>query len=310
MNIIFMGTPEFAVTSLHSLLNSNHKISAVVTVPDKPKGRGLGIAPSSVKEFALSNNLKILQPEKLRDENFINEVKDLNPDLIVVVAFRILPKEIYSISKYGSFNLHSSLLPKYRGAAPINWAIINGEKQTGVTTFFLQDKVDTGSIILQLKYEISDSDDAGTVHAALASLGAEAVIRTADLIEFNNGKVPAFAQNDSESSSAPKIFKEDCRINWNSSAGNVFNFIRGLSPYPTAFTTLNGKILKIFKTGIVPEDTIKEEPGTLSTGKNNMFVSCGDGKLEILELQSEGKRKMLIADFLNGFKITGGEKFV
>jgi methionyl-tRNA formyltransferase len=303
MNIIFMGTPEFALPSLKALLLTHHNISAVVTAADKPKGRGLKLSESPVKMFALKNNLRVLQPPNLKEESFINEIKSLEPDLIVVIAFRILPGEVYTIAKSGSVNLHASLLPKYRGAAPINWAIINGENQSGVTTFFLKDEVDTGNILLQKKCEITSDDDAGSLHQKLSELGAETILDTVRLIEANKGKVPVFSQDESLASPAPKIFKEDCKINWNKPAGKLYDFIRALSPYPGAFTISDGKTIKIFKTRITDENTLNHDPGTVIISDNRIFVVCLNSVLEIIELQIEGKKKMPAADFLRGNKI-------
>ncbi len=299
MNIIFMGTPEFAVPSLNILLNTHNKISAVVTVPDKPKGRGQQLAQSEVKKFAIEHGLNILQPVSLKDEGFIEEIKSLLPDLIVVVAFRILPKSIFKIPKYGSINLHASLLPKFRGAAPINWAIINGENKTGVTTFFLQEKVDTGSIILQNQIDISPDDTAGTLHDKLKELGALTVYSTVNLIENSVGLPPAAKQNNSEATPAPKIFKKDCRIDFDRSVDKVYDFIRGLSPYPGAFTEHNGKILKIYSTVKSHWDSLKGS-GRFFIKEDKLYVSCLDEFLEIRELQIEGKRRMKVQEFLNG----------
>lgn len=300
MNIIFMGTPEFAIPSLNILLKSRHKISAVITVPDKKQGRGQKIAESDIKKFAAENNLTVLQPEKLKDSEFIKAVKLLSPDLIVVVAFRILPKEVYSIPKYGSINLHASLLPKYRGAAPINWAIINGEKETGVTTFFLQDKVDTGNIIMQNYCEIAEEDDAGSLHDKLKELGALTVYSTVNLIEQSAGNTPVLQQEESEATPAPKIFKPDCRIDFNKPAGVVYNFIRGLSPYPASFTEVKGKNIKIYKA--VKTNFKSTGCGKIFIKQSGIFVSCLDSDLEILELQPEGKKRMTSKEFLNGYK--------
>ena len=292
-----MGTPEFAVPSLKIL--SRHNISAVVTVPDKARGRGLKLSQSAVKKFALENGLNILQPEKLKDEMFVNQIKSLKPDLIVVVAFRLLPKEIYTIPQYSSINLHASLLPKYRGAAPISRAIINGEKETGVTTFFLKDKVDTGSIIMQNYCEITEEDDAGTLHDKLMELGALTVYSTVNIIEYSDGKPPVSAQDESQASSAPKIFKEDSRIDWNKPIEIVYNFIRGLSPNPAAFTVLNDKVIKIYKTR-KSETGSQEKPGKFIVSGEKIFVSCAEGQLEILELQLESKKRMNSLEFING----------
>ncbi|NOS84335.1 MAG: methionyl-tRNA formyltransferase [Ignavibacteria bacterium] len=300
MNIIFMGTPEFAVPSLNILLNSHHNISAVVTVPDKPKGRGQHIAQSDVKKFAVDAGLNILQPVSLKDPVFIEEMKDLSPDLIVVVAFRILPKNIFKLPKYGSINLHASLLPKYRGAAPINWAVINGERETGVTTFFLQEKVDTGGIIMQKNIDINADDNAGSIHDKLMKLGAQVVFDTVDLIENTNGNPPVSKQNNGEATPAPKIFKEDCRINFDQSVDKVYDFIRGLSPYPGAFTEYNSKQIKIFQTTKSHWDSLKG-PGRFFIKEGKLYVSTLNEFLEINELQMEGKRRMNSAEFLNGY---------
>ncbi len=301
MNIIFMGTPEFAVPSLKILLNTNHFISAVVTVPDKPKGRGLKLAYSDVKKFALEHDsgINILQPEKLTDRNFVKEIKSLEPDLIVVVAFRILPKEIYRIPKYGSINLHASILPKYRGAAPINWAIIKGEKETGVTTFFLEDKVDTGNVIQQNYLDISPEDDAGSLHDKLKELGALTVYSTVNMIDRTSGRPPVSRQNESEASPAPKIFKKDCQIDWYQQADDVYNFIRGLAPYPGAYTMHEGKMIKIFRTEKIHKDSLKGH-GRLLIFDDKLCASCLDEFLEIRELQIEGKRRMSASEFLAG----------
>lgn len=299
MKILFMGTPEFAVPSLGILLENNYEIPAVVTVPDKPKGRGLQMQFSAIKQFANENNLNVLQPVSLKDESFINKLKSYNPDLIIVVAFRILPREVYSIPKIGSFNLHASLLPKYRGAAPINWALIKGEEQTGVTTFFLQDKVDTGNIILQKSIPIESSDNAGTLHDKLSVLGSQTVLETVKLIE--SGKYSLQNQDDLLATKAPKIFKDDCRINWNQKSDIIFNFIRGLSPYPAAFSFFQNKQIKIFSTVLtsLPSSGL---PGFVSIMQNKLFVNTLDYLLEIREVQLEGKKRISSSDFINGLQ--------
>jgi methionyl-tRNA formyltransferase len=299
MKIVFMGTPEFAVPSLKILHNSYHKISAVVTVPDKPRGRGQQLSESAVKKFAVDHGIDILQPQSLKDEGFINALKEISPDLIVVVAFRILPKSIFKIPRYGSINLHASLLPKYRGAAPINWAVINGERETGVTTFFLQEKVDTGNIIMQKSIDIASEDNAGSVHDKLMLLGAETLFDTVELIESSGGNVQVSKQINSEATAAPKIFKEDCRINFDRSVDKVYDFIRGLAPYPGAFTDFNGKTLKIFSTVKSRWDSLKG-PGRFFIKEERLYVSCLNEFLEITELQLEGKRRMNSREFLNG----------
>ena len=300
MNIIFMGTPGFAVPSLKALFNSHHKISAVVTVPDKAKGRGQKVAESEVKKFAVENFLPVLQPVSLKDPGFASELESLRPDLIVVVAFRILPKSIFKIPKYGSINLHASLLPKYRGAAPINWAIMNGERETGVTTFFLQEKVDTGSIIMQEKLDIAYDETAGTLHDRLMLLGAETLFSTVELIDSYDGKPPAHKQNNGEATGAPKIFKEDCRIDFNRSVDEVYDFIRGLSPYPGAYTEYNEKIIKIYGAVKSRWDSLKG-PGRFFIKEEKLYVSCLNEFLEITELQMEGKKRMNSREFLNGY---------
>jgi methionyl-tRNA formyltransferase len=301
-----MGTPEFAVPSLHTLLSTGYSVPAVVTAPDKPRGRGQEYSPTPVKEFALRHRLPILQPVSLKDPSFADEVSALHPDLIVVVAFRILPRQVFTIPRLGSFNLHASLLPKYRGAAPINWAIINGEKETGVTTFLLQDKVDTGEILLQERIPIGPEDDAGSVHDTLSALGATVVLRTVQLLE--QGTIHPQRQNDALASPAPKISKDDCRINWDQEAISIYNRIRGLSPTPAAFTSHRGKLLKIFKAAHLDQGALGE-PGRVSVSPDTLHVATKDSMIAILELQQEGKKRMRIAEFLRGYRISSGEQF-
>ncbi len=311
MKIIFMGTPEFAVPSLDILLSTHHEIVSVVTVPDKPQGRGLKISESAIKKFAVQNKLNILQPDYLKDQHFISEIELLEPELIVVVAFRILPEEIFTIPKYGTFNLHASLLPEYRGAAPINWALINGDKETGVTTFFLEKKVDTGNIIIQSTCEITEDDDAGTLHDKLAELGAKTVLSTVNMVEMTSGNVPVYSQDNSIASKAPKIFKEFCRIKWDNETETNYNFIRGLSPYPGAYTFREGKLIKIFKTKKYMRSIgTNGKPvnfGEVKLQEGKLFITCKDGYLEIIELQIEGKKRMSSAEFLRGHEIKPGE---
>ena len=292
-----MGTPEFAVPSLNILVKNNYDICGVVTVPDKKKGRGLNLSNSDIKKFSMKHSLNILQPDNLRDPEFIKTLTDLKPDLILVVAFKILPEEVYTIPKYGSVNLHASLLPKFRGAAPINHALINGETETGVTTFFLKKKVDTGNIILQKKINIDKDDDAGTLHDKLSELGAESVLETVRLIEAGN-VIPQI-QNDSDASPAPKIFKENCIIDWNQNACKIHDFIRGLSPYPAAFTFLNNRSVKIFRSALTGNSK-KETPGSIVVEEKKLLVSCLDNMIEILELQTEGKKRIPASEFING----------
>ncbi|HEY9188055.1 MAG TPA: methionyl-tRNA formyltransferase [Ignavibacteria bacterium] len=296
--IVFMGTPEFAVPSLDILVKNGFNVACVVTVPDKPQGRGLKLSQSEVKNYALEHNLPILQPEKLKDEKFIKYLEELSPDIIVVVAFRILPREVYSLAKLGAFNLHASLLPKYRGAAPINWAIINGETKTGVTTFFLDDKVDTGNIIFQEEVDINSDETAGDLHDKLMQIGANLVLKTVRAILNNNA--PRIQQSDLKATPAPKIFKEHCKIDWNNPMEKIHNLIRGLSPYPAAFTTYKGKIIKIYKS---EKTNIKVNllPGSVLVTKEDLFVACNDSYLKIIELQLEGKKRLKTEEFLRGF---------
>jgi len=316
--IVFMGTPDFAVPSLDILVKNGYNIAGVITAPDKPAGRGRKISYSPVKKYALSNNLLVLQPQNLKDENFINRLKSLKPDIQVVIAFRMLPKAVWEIPPLGTFNLHASLLPQYRGAAPINWAVINGEKETGVTTFFIKEEIDTGKIILSEKVEITPNETAGELHDKLMMIGANLVLLTVDSIINNKYSLTNQSELTVEAASlkkAPKIFKEDCRIDWTKSVNEIYNFIRGLSPYPGAFTELvspNHKtlLLKIYraeKTETCKEDIIKDKdlsPGKIQTdGKGYLKISCKNGFINITEIQQEGKRMMKIEEFLRGFSI-------
>lgn len=303
-----MGTPEFAVPSLAILIQHNYEVVGVVTATDKPAGRGNILQQSAVKKYALENGLKILQPEKLKAPDFIEELKALNANLFVVVAFRMLPEIVWQMPEFGTFNLHASLLPQYRGAAPINWAVINGEKETGATTFFLQHEIDTGNIILQEKIKIEDDDNAGNVHDKLMMLGAELVLKTVQNIEINSVKTKP--QDDSDTKHAPKLFKETCLIDWNKTALEIHNLIRGLSPYPTAFTQLDGKVLKIFKSQESREKNqdipyyVRNDGELQTDGKTFLSFKCADGFLDILELQLEGKKRMKVDEFLRGYKFS------
>ncbi len=299
MKVIFFGTPDFAVNILQAVFNSEYEISAVVTVPDKPKGRGRVLSFSPVKEFALKNNLPVLQPENLKDENFVDQLRSFNADVFVVVAFRILPEEVFSIPAKGAFNLHASLLPKYRGAAPIQWALIKGEKETGVTTFFLKKKVDTGNIILQKKTEIEEEDDLGTLYDKLSKLGAEATLETLKMIE--EGNVKPLPQDDSLATPAPKITKEICKIDWNKTAEEIRNLIRGLSPVPGAFFERNGKVYKVFKAKVVESNGLRE--GEIKQTKKEIFVGCKNSTLQILVIQPEGRKRMTADEFLRGYSL-------
>ncbi len=302
MRIVFMGTPDFAVPSLKILLENNYEIIGVVTAPDKPSGRGLKMNISAVKEFALQHRLKILQPVKLKEPEFVSEFQALNADLAVVVAFRMLPEIIWNAPRLGSINLHASLLPKYRGAAPINWAIVNGENETGATTFFLEKEIDTGKIIFSEKTTIGAHETAGELHDRLMHMGASLVLKTVNAIASDN--YPQTPQNlNSEQPPAPKIFKETCRINWNESVDKIYNFIRGLSPYPTAWTIMDGKMLKIFSAE-KEKNTLQVLPGKIETdSKTFLKIAASDGFLNIKELQLEGKKCLKTEDFLRGNKI-------
>lgn len=297
-----MGTPEFAVQSLRSLVESNSNVIAVITVPDKPAGRGQKQMSSPVKIYAEEQAIPVLQPEKLKNPEFIAQLKSLNADLQVVVAFRMLPEIVWSMPKYGTFNLHGSLLPQYRGAAPINWAVINGETESGVTTFFIEKEIDTGKIIFQERDPISRDDDAGSVYERLMHIGGKLVVKTVQAIE--EGNYPQVAQDESEEiKMAPKIFRETCEIDWTKPAEKIFNFVRGLSPYPAAWTTLNGLSCKIFKTSIT-EDSSEGNPGEFKTDRKTfLHFRAGDVWLAIEVLQLEGKKKMEVGDFLRGAKL-------
>ncbi len=309
MKIIFMGTPDFAVESLDILIKNNYDIVAVVTVPDKPAGRGQQVQQSAVKKYAVEKGLTILQPDKLKDETFLNELRQLKADLQIVVAFRMLPEVVWNMPPMGTINLHGSLLPQYRGAAPINRAIMNGEKETGVSTFFLQHEIDTGKIILQKKTPIEENDNAGTVHDKLMHNGASLILKTVKAIESHS--YPQIDQNtligkDAKINSAPKIFKEDCIIPWHQTTKQVYNFIRGLSPYPAAYTILCSPkeintSLKVFM--CEKQNTAHSAlPGSVHTdSKTFLKIACADGYISLLDIQLAGKKRMPVTDFLRGF---------
>ncbi|MGR3810764.1 methionyl-tRNA formyltransferase [Jiulongibacter sp. NS-SX5] len=309
MRIIFMGTPDFAVESLKTLVENNCDVVAVITAPDKPAGRGQKLRETPVKKYAVSQNIPVLQPPKLRNPEFLEELKSFNADLQVVVAFRMLPEVVWDMPTKGTFNLHGSLLPQYRGAAPINWAIINGEKETGVTTFFIEKEIDTGHIMFKETLPIHEDMDAGELHDQMMVLGANLVLKTVRAIEEDN--YPQIPQNELFESSeelkpAPKIHKETCEIDWSKNTQDIYNFIRGLSPYPAAWTSLNGLTLKVFKAEKTEEhfdDAILKEPTQIATdGKNYLAYKTADGWLKITELQLQGKRRMAVADFLRGYR--------
>ncbi len=317
LRIVFMGTPEFAVESLRGLVENGYNIVGVITMPDKPSGRGHKIQYSAVKKYALEQNLPLLQPEKLKDETFLSELKAWNADLQIVVAFRMLPEVVWDMPRLGTFNLHGSLLPQYRGAAPINWAIINGDKETGVTTFFLTHEIDTGKVILKEKIKIGENDNAGKIHDELMLVGAGLVQKTVDLILED--KVDAIAQEQLFSDEqklrlAPKIFKDTCRIDWNKPAIDIHNFIRGLSPYPTAWTELHidGKepqMVKIYTSEIILSGS-RSSVGSISTdNKSYLHIACTDGCIGVKEIQFAGKRAMKIDEVLRGYKFEEGAYF-
>ena len=302
MRIVFMGSPEFAVASLEALVNSDQEIVGVVTAPDRPQGRGKKVGVSAVKAFALLNELKVLQPDNLKEESFIKELLSLEADLQIVVAFRMLPEVIWSMPKRGTFNLHASLLPRYRGAAPINWALINGETETGITTFFLDKKIDTGQIILQEKEVIQEEDDFGTLYGKLMLKGASLILKTVALIE--KGSVDTLPQNDGNAGPlAPKIFKQDCEINWDQEADRVYNFVRGMSPYPTAWCHLNHEILKIFHVNKMTTRNLASGKFE-SDGKNYLHFGTQTTDLAITSLQLQGKKRMTIEEFLRGYHMS------
>lgn len=300
LRIVFLGTPEFAVESLKALVEAGKNIVGVITAPDKPRGRGKKLAKSAVKEYAESAGLVILQPTNLKDPGFQEELRSLRADLQVVVAFRMLPESVWNMPREGTFNLHASLLPQYRGAAPINWAIINGETETGVTTFKLKHEIDTGNIYFQEKEPIHPEDTVGELYLRLMKKGADLVVRTVDAIEQGTAELKPQPAS-FEIKPAPKIFKEDCRINWELAAESIYNFIRGLSPYPAAWTRLHDKQLKIFRVEVISSENLS--PGEFaSDGKNWLKVGTGSQDIKLLEIQFEGKKRMRADEFLRGYQ--------
>jgi methionyl-tRNA formyltransferase len=310
LRIIFMGTPEFAVGILDTIIKNNYDVVGVITAADKPAGRGQKIKYSAVKEYALDNNLTLLQPTNLKDEGFLSELKALNANLQIVVAFRMLPKVVWEMPSLGTFNLHASLLPNYRGAAPINWAIINGETKTGVTTFFIDDKIDTGAMILNSEIAIEPEENAGQLHDRLMLLGSETVIDTLKVIE--NGNVSTTIQeDDAEIKTAYKLNKENCKIDWTKSGDEINNLIRGLSPYPAAWTFLKDKDeelnVKIYEAKLIPEDH-SLEIGSLISSKKEIKIAIQDGFIQLLSLQLPGKKRMQVAELLNGITFSDSAK--
>jgi methionyl-tRNA formyltransferase len=306
MKIVFMGTPEFAVPSLQKLFEAGYEIPAVVTVADKPAGRGQKIHQSPVKRWAIEHGIRVLQPLKLRDPTFLYELKQCDADLFVVVAFRMLPEVIWQMPPKGTINLHGSLLPDYRGAAPINWAVMNGDTETGLTTFFIEKEIDTGAIIGQVKVPIPMDYTAGQLHDALLPIGAELMLETVFKIEQGTA-VPMPQNHQSQHRLAPKIFPEMCQINWNQDAETIYHFIRGLSPHPGAWTRLDGKLFKIFfaeLTPMTPHPTT--ETGYFFINQHQLLVRCGNGWLSLTDVQAEGKKRMSARDFVSGLRVKEG----
>lgn len=310
LRIVFMGTPDFAVASLNALVENGYNVVGVITAPDKPAGRGKKLAESAVKKYAVENNLKVIQPGKLKNPDFIEELRQLRADLQVVVAFRMLPEVVWNMPKHGTFNLHGSLLPQYRGAAPLNWAVINGETKTGVTTFLLDHEIDTGKILFKNEIQIGENDTVGVVHDRLMEIGATLVLETVDAIAAGNIRpIPQEKLiHEKEIKHAPKIFKEDCKIDWNKNREEVRNLIRGLSPYPAAWSNLVNRktgeeiFTKIFFARKVPSGT-DDNPGSIKTdGKNYLNVACKNSWLQITDLQISGKKRMRTEEFLRGFQ--------
>jgi len=301
MNIVFMGTPDFAVPSLDILHKNGFNIVGVVTSTDKYGGRGMKkLIESPVKKYAVEHGLKVLQPKNLKAAEFVDKLRELKADLQIVVAFRMLPEVVWDMPALGTYNLHSSLLPKFRGAAPINWAIIRGEKETGVTSFKIQHKIDVGDVLFQEKIEIGKDETAGELHDRLMILGAEVVLKTVRAIKM--GDVELKPQDSGKASAAPKIFHDDCKIDWDKSTEEVHNFIRGLSPYPGAWTTIDDKIFKIFK-GTKDETNHKKDPGIIITdNKKYLKITTKDGAINIMDVKMQGKKRMDIKSFLNGYK--------
>lgn len=303
LRIIFLGTPEFAVPSLASLIDNGFAIAAVVTAPDKPAGRGLQLQQSPIKQFALMKGLPVLQPPKLKDPSFLEQLRSYKANLQVVIAFRMLPEVVWDMPELGTFNLHASLLPQYRGAAPINWAIINGEKETGLTTFFLRHEIDTGDILFQEKLSICESETAGELHDRMSLAGASLVLKTAQAIESDSIVPTPQPEVTDDIKAAPKIFKEHCRIHWDRPAAEIYNLIRGLSPFPGAFTVLDGKVFKIYASE-TEQDSLAPGAGTVSTdGKTRLAIASHGAWILLKEVQLEGKKRMGVEEFLRGYRV-------
>lgn len=302
--IVFMGTPEFAVPSL-AKIHDKYGVTTVVTVPDKPRGRGQKLIPSAIKKAAIEMNIPVLQPEKMKDETFASQIAEISPDIICVIAFKILPPQIYEKANLGSFNIHGSLLPKYRGAAPINWAIINGEKITGVTSFLLKKKVDTGDILIKRELAIPDGSTAGDLHDLMMPLAADAALETIDLIV--EGKAKPINQDDTEATPAPKLFRDDCKIDWTEPSEKIRNFIHGTSPVPGSWTEFNGKRMKLVRCDM--HNNIDRKPGEFECSDDSIIVQCGEGAIVITELQMQGKKMMRACDFLCGWRGQAAGRF-
>lgn len=311
LRIVFMGTPEFAVASLDALVKARCNIVGVITTPDKPAGRGMQLQQCAVKKYAVEKKLTVLQPEKLKNPEFLEELKKLNADLQIVVAFRMLPELVWNMPPMGTVNLHGSLLPQYRGAAPINWAIINGEKETGVTTFKLKHEIDTGDILLQEKISIGENETAGEVHDKMKEIGAQLLLKTIEgLTKGSLKETPQSSESDSRLTThdsqlikhAPKMNTDDCRINWSETVENIHNLIRGLSPYPGAFTIINEKMFKIFHSKKETASPKNSEGDYETDGKTFLKFVCSNGYLHLLEVQMEGKKRMMIEEFLRGYR--------
>lgn len=312
--ILFLGTPTFAVETLKLLVENNYNVVGVVTMPDKPAGRGHKLQQSDVKKYAVSQNLRVLQPTNLKDSNFLSELEALKADLNIVVAFRMLPEIVWNMPKYGTYNLHGSLLPQYRGAAPINWAIINGEQETGVTTFKLVHQIDAGNIAHQAKIEIDKKDNAGTIHDKLMVVGAKLMLKTVDaIIDSSITLQPQTLDTTIQLKSAPKIFKDTCRIDWNSTVDKIDYFIRGLSPYPAAHTTLEREStsinIKIFDAQPIAEQHNYSIGTLVQSDPKQIDVAVANGFIRVLELQVQGRKRMKTVDFLNGFTIQENDCF-
>jgi methionyl-tRNA formyltransferase len=302
LRIVFMGTPEFAVASLDGLVKAGYNIVGVVTAPDKPAGRGMKMTESAVKKYAVEHGLKVLQPEKLKNPEFLQELQSLQADLQIVVAFRMLPEIVWNMPRMGSVNLHGSLLPQYRGAAPINWAVINGEKETGVTTFKLKHEIDTGDILLQESFPIGENETTGEVHDKMKEIGAQVLVKTVRGLAEGTLKETPQSGNPSTLKHAPKIFTETSKIDWTKTTAEIHNLIRGLSPFPGAFTLFDNKTLKIYKS---EKELVKplSQPGEWETDKKTFLkFACSDGYIRVLDIQAEGKKRMAIEDFLRGYR--------